>query len=116
MKTIFNFSHSLGTKATEQITQAIGVNQVFNIRVQLDLSQALPSQVFELCRAAKAEHGQPDYLLPPGLAPAAILIDRYFSKLEDDYPPCVTYVPTIRLVMENGTTPPVFVLAEIWER
>jgi len=113
MKTIFNFSHPLSQKTAEQITQAVGENRVAVIRVQLDLSQPLKPQVFDICHSAVNEHGKPDYILPPMHAYAAVLTDRYFSQPEDDYPPCVTYTPVIRLVMENGTTPPVFVLAEI---
>lgn len=115
MKTILNFSHPLSTKCAEQITAAIGPNRVVNIRFQLDLNRPFKPQVFELCENAITEHGKPDYILPPSLAAGAILVDRYFSRPEDDYPPCVTYTPVIRLVMENGSTPPVFVLAEIWK-
>ena len=96
MKMIFNFSHPLSAEAIEQITQEIGENYIINIPVQLDLTLPLRSQVFDICSAAADKYGQPDYIVPPGLAPAAILIDRYFSRPNDD---CgIINTPLIRLV------------------
>jgi hypothetical protein len=114
MKTIFNFSHPLGEKAKEQITKAVGENKVCNIPVHLNLHEKLHPQMLKICHQAVTDHGQPDYIICPGHASAAVIIDRFFSRAEDDYPPITTYRPTIRLVMENSSTPPIFVLAEIW--
>lgn len=112
MITIFNFSHPLSKKANDQLAEQFVTYQVVNITVQLDLSAPVREQVWQICRKSVQVY-QPDYIILPGLAIAAVYIDRYFSKPEDDYPPVVTYKPLIRLVQEPGTSPPVFVVAEI---
>ena len=115
MKTVFNFGHPLSEKAKGQLDELIGENAVVHQPTAVELSKPVGLQVKELCRALVREHGRPDYIILPGLAIAAVYVDRFFSTPEDDYPPCVTYTKLIRLQMEPGTTPPVFVVGGIEE-
>jgi hypothetical protein len=106
-KLVLNFGHPLSDKAKEEIQKTIGPHVVAQVKMHLDLNAPVSEQVVNLCRFAVQAYGQPDYIILPGLALAAVYVDRFFSRAEDDFPPCITYTPIIRLVM-IGQAPPVF--------
>lgn len=101
MTVIFNFSHPLSEKAQQQITEAIGENEVHTIRIQLDLQKAIKPQVFALCEMIYTEFGNPNYLILPGHAVAAGFITQWFSQAKDDYPPVTAFIPVIWLKQES---------------
>lgn len=102
MTTIFNFSHPLSEKTQQQITEAIGENEVHTIKVQLNLEQPIKPQIDNICQDAACQSlSKPDYIILPGLATAAIYIDRFFSSPQDDYPPDTHFVPIIWLKQEK---------------
>jgi hypothetical protein len=106
-KLIFNFSRNLGGHALEGIGKAIGSNIIAAVRLQLDLNAPVSEQAVKLCQAAVERYGWPDYIIPPDHAVAAIFIDRFFSRAEDDFPPVITYRPVIRL-LQTGPNSYVF--------
>lgn len=100
-KLIFNFLPALTDSTVEAIQNAIGPHTVALIRPYLGLNASIGEQVTRACRLAVERYGRPDYIIPPGNSMAAIYVDRYFSTV-DGFPPCLVYVPLIRLVPLAG--------------
>lgn len=78
MDKIFNFSHPLTQQQIEDIAAKYDIAPtditIVNIRVQLDVNEALRPQISRLVDRINVKPGDNLYIVLPGLAAAAVLI------------------------------------------
>ena len=114
---VINFSHPLTEDQKEQLNQHLGLKEdpdalnILDVRAQFDISQPFGPQVVALAGQVGLSpmewQSERIVVLPPALAPAAILMLAELHGRMGYYPPC------IRLTQRPGSTPPVFDVAEL---
>jgi len=80
MKTVLNFSHPLNPDAARVLQEEYGVQEIVQVPFHLDTNRPIVPQVAEVTSAVRKEHGEPDYIILPGFAPAAVLVARAFPR------------------------------------
>jgi len=102
MKTVLNFSHPLSHAAVERLKEMVGSDlEIHEIAMHFDLSKPLEPQIQAAIHKAGVAKVSPDYIVPPGLSPAAIVVSRIY--------------PAAKIVrLSAHGTPPQWLPAEIF--
>jgi len=75
---LINFSHPLNPDAERVLHKEYGVTEIVHYPIHLDLNVGLDTQVQAIVEDVRSRYGEPDVIIPPGYAPAAILLAEAF--------------------------------------